>query len=96
MIVFWMMYDDIYVLCEVAIVSQLFIPFLFTTWDCVKMTLLAGSSSPSGFFSLPGFFRSLMVIPDLPELVIGLKKCNKGFLKLRRKLLKWKVRCSDQ
>ena len=30
-----------YVLCEVAIVSQLFIPFLFITWDCVKMTLLA-------------------------------------------------------
>ena len=23
----------IYVLCEVAIVSQLFIPFLFSTWD---------------------------------------------------------------
>ena len=31
----------IYVLCEVAIISQLFIPFLFITWDCVKMTLLA-------------------------------------------------------
>ena len=31
----------IYVLCEVAIVSQLFIPLLFITWDCVKMTLLA-------------------------------------------------------
>ena len=31
----------IYVLCEVAIVSQLFIPFLFITRDCVKMTLLA-------------------------------------------------------
>ena len=31
----------IYVLCEVAIVSQLFIPVLFITWDCVKMTLLA-------------------------------------------------------
>ena len=31
----------IYVLCEVAFVSQLFIPFLFITWDCVKMTLLA-------------------------------------------------------
>ena len=29
------------VLCEVAIVSQLFIPFLFITWDCVKMTRLA-------------------------------------------------------
>ena len=27
-------------LCEVAIVSQLFIPFLFITWDCVKRTLL--------------------------------------------------------
>ena len=38
---FWMMYEFIYVLCEVAIVSQLFIPFLFITWDCVKMTLLA-------------------------------------------------------
>ena len=38
---FWMMYELIYVLCEVAIVSQLFIPFLFITWDCVKMTLLA-------------------------------------------------------
>ena len=31
----------IYVLSEVAIVSQLFIPFLFITWDCVKMILLA-------------------------------------------------------
>ena len=41
MLVFWMMYDDNYVLCEVAIVSQLLIPFLFITWDCVKMTLLA-------------------------------------------------------
>ena len=28
-------------LCEVAIVSQLFIPSLFSTWDCVKITPLA-------------------------------------------------------
>ena len=28
-------------LCEVAIVSQLFIPFLFSIWDCVKITPLA-------------------------------------------------------
>ena len=38
---FWMMYELIYVLCEVAIVGQLFIPFLFSTSDCVKITLLA-------------------------------------------------------
>ena len=41
MCVLWMMYDLFKYLCEVAIVSQLFIPFLFITWDCVKMTLLA-------------------------------------------------------
>ena len=29
------MYEFIYVLCEVAIVSQLFIPFLFITWNAV-------------------------------------------------------------
>ena len=40
----------IYVLCEVAIVSQLFIPFLFITWDCVKMTLLA-TKPPCGYAS---------------------------------------------
>ena len=31
----------IYALCEVTTISQLFIPFLFITWDFVKMTLLA-------------------------------------------------------
>ena len=30
----------IYVLCEVAIVSQLFIPFLFITWDVSRLPLL--------------------------------------------------------
>ena len=42
--------NDIYVLCEVAIVSQLFIPFSFITWDCVKITPLA-IKSPCGYAS---------------------------------------------
>ena len=29
-----------------------------------------------------------MVIPDLPELVISLKKCNKGFLEVKTKIVK--------
>ena len=33
-------YRIIYVLCEVAIVSQLFIPFLFSTWDVWRLPLL--------------------------------------------------------
>ena len=33
-----------------AIVSQLFIPFLFITWGCVKMTLLA-TKPPCGYAS---------------------------------------------
>ena len=37
-------------LCEVAIVSQLFIPFLFSTWDCVKITPLA-TNLPCGYAS---------------------------------------------
>ena len=57
--------------------------------------LLAGSGSPGGFFNLPGFLSSFMVIPDLPELVISLKNATKVSLKLKRKLLKWKVKCSD-
>ena len=40
----------IYVLCEVAIVSRLFIPFLFSTWDCVKVTPLA-TKPPCGYAS---------------------------------------------
>ena len=40
MCVLSMMYDLYKYLRGVAIVSQL-IPFLFITWDCVKMTLLA-------------------------------------------------------
>ena len=39
--------------------------------------LLAGSGSPGGFFDLPGFFSSLMVIPDLLELIISLKNTTK-------------------
>ena len=35
-------------LCEVAIVSQLFIPFLFSTWDCVNITPLA-TCLPCGY-----------------------------------------------
>ena len=49
-IVFRMMYVWLCYLCEVAIVSQLFIPFLFSIQDCVKITPLA-TSLPCGYAS---------------------------------------------
>ena len=66
----------IYVLCEVATVCQPFIPFLFITWDCVKMTLLAtkpqcGYASKSCFDTWeiqPHRGRNNLVIRAIPDL----------------------------
>ena len=55
----------IYVLCEVAIVSQLFIPFLFITWDCVKMTLLVVPRHVGDIAASWALQVGIRAIPDL-------------------------------